>query len=539
MAIPFLNNVSLNNNEIQNVKLHNTANIPSPSPGHIYFDTDDSIAKYWNGSSWVELTANTDNYVDGASLIGTDLVLTRTGSLSDLIVDLSSLSDNTTYSLGIGQDDINSATIELIPSVGDTQAVTINGVTNQTKITEDVGLDGAIYVGLADDVIIENTLTVQGNTVINTTGAVDNLILSSTDTTTAGAPDIVLYANAPATNNNTLGTIVFQGKNGMVPSSSDKLTYAGLFSHIIDKDSNQSILAVTAHKGNGPGAQATVANFSITGVNNGGNGVMLINPNSGYDTADYNLDVNGDFRVVDDARFESNVEILGNLTVIGTVTTNNVETVSTSNGVIFEGNAADDNEVTLLAQTVTADRTIVLPDASGTVALTSQLPTVNNGELSITVSGTGLTATSTSFTANQSGNSSITIAHADTSTQTSVNNSGRTYIQDITLDTYGHITGISSATETVVNTQLATASALIDVSAMGSNTTASFTHGLASKNLIVQLYDVTTGEVVYADIDHTSTSAISVIFASTPVNDIRVVIIDAKDTLTDKTVTYS
>ena len=46
----------------------------------------------------------------------------------------------------------------------------------------------------------------------------------------------------------------------------------------------------------------------------------------------------------------------------------------------------------------------------------------------------------------------IKISHADTSTQSSVNNSGRTYIQDITIDTYGHVTGIASATETVVNT---------------------------------------------------------------------------------------
>lgn len=35
--------------------------------------------------------------------------------------------------------------------------------------------------------------------------------------------------------------------------------------------------------------------------------------------------------------------------------------------------------------------------------------------------------------------------HADTSSQSSVNNSGSTYIQDITLDTYGHVTGITSA----------------------------------------------------------------------------------------------
>ena len=41
---------------------------------------------------------------------------------------------------------------------------------------------------------------------------------------------------------------------------------------------------------------------------------------------------------------------------------------------------------------------------------------------------------------------SIKIEHADTSTQASVNNSGYTYIQDITLDTYGHLTAITSAT---------------------------------------------------------------------------------------------
>jgi len=54
--------------------------------------------------------------------------------------------------------------------------------------------------------------------------------------------------------------------------------------------------------------------------------------------------------------------------------------------------------------------------------------------------GAGLTLSGTEFT------------HTDSSSQASVNNSGRTYIQDITLDTYGHITGIVSATETVTNT---------------------------------------------------------------------------------------
>ena len=46
----------------------------------------------------------------------------------------------------------------------------------------------------------------------------------------------------------------------------------------------------------------------------------------------------------------------------------------------------------------------------------------------------------------------IRISHSDTSSQGSVNGSGRTYIQDITLDTYGHVTGIGTATETYTYT---------------------------------------------------------------------------------------
>lgn len=43
-------------------------------------------------------------------------------------------------------------------------------------------------------------------------------------------------------------------------------------------------------------------------------------------------------------------------------------------------------------------------------------------------------------------------AHPAVSASPSVDNSGRTYIQDITLDSFGHIIGITSATETVTDT---------------------------------------------------------------------------------------
>jgi hypothetical protein len=68
-----------------------------------------------------------------------------------------------------------------------------------------------------------------------------------------------------------------------------------------------------------------------------------------------------------------------NLTVTGNITVNNVEMVSTSSGVIFEGATVNDFETTLNVVDPTEDRTILLPNASGTVALTSQVDNIVNG----------------------------------------------------------------------------------------------------------------------------------------------------------------
>ena len=89
-----------------------------------------------------------------------------------------------------------------------------------------------------------------------------------------------------------------------------------------------------------------------------------------------------------------------------------------------------------------------LATATETVVNTNTIP--NNA--TITLSAGGALTGGGNFTTDQSSNETITFNHSDTSSQGSVNNSGRTYIQDITLDGYGHVTGINSATETVTNT---------------------------------------------------------------------------------------
>ena len=77
--------------------------------------------------------------------------------------------------------------------------------------------------------------------------------------------------------------------------------------------------------------------------------------------------------------------------------------------------------------------------------------TVSVGNGTLTVQGTGALGGSGTFTANQSGNSTISISHDDTSSQGSVNNSGATVVQDVTLDGYGHVTGLGSHTLTLAN----------------------------------------------------------------------------------------
>lgn len=67
--------------------------------------------------------------------------------------------------------------------------------------------------------------------------------------------------------------------------------------------------------------------------------------------------------------------------------------------IVYEGATADDFETTLVAADPTADRTITFPDKSGTVAMTSDLPSntsLTSGSGSYSISGTTMTISDTS-----------------------------------------------------------------------------------------------------------------------------------------------
>ena len=77
-------------------------------------------------------------------------------------------------------------------------------------------------------------------------------------------------------------------------------------------------------------------------------------------------------------------------------------------------------------------------DATTEAAITSAGFTKTTGTVTGVTAGSGITGGGTSGT--------VTINHADTSGQGSINNSGNTVIQDISVDTYGHITSMTSKT---------------------------------------------------------------------------------------------
>ena len=67
------------------------------------------------------------------------------------------------------------------------------------------------------------------------------------------------------------------------------------------------------------------------------------------------------------------VTITGNLTVQGTQTTVNSTTVEVQNAMVFEGSTEDAHETTLTTVEPTADRTIRLPNISGTLSVDGQI----------------------------------------------------------------------------------------------------------------------------------------------------------------------
>lgn len=168
-----------------------------------------------------------------------------------------------------------------------------------------------------------------------------------------------------------------------------------------------------------------------------------------------------DTTLMTSAAINDRIESFGYSTTTGTVTS--VGTTGTVNGITLTGTVTSSGNLTLggtlgsitvsqlagsalttSAESFADNDTTLMTSAAINDRIESFGYTTNVGDITGVTAGSGLTGGGTSGT--------VTLNHEDTSSQASVNNSGRTYIQDVTLDTYGHVTGLVSATETVTDT---------------------------------------------------------------------------------------
>ena len=187
-----------------------------------------------------------------------------------------------------------------------------------------------------------------------------------------------------------------------------------------------------------------------------------------------------------------NVTVSGNLTVSGTTTTINSTTINATTGMVFEGATANDFETILTVTDPTADRTLTLPDSTGTIATqeyaTNAIGTHSSATTSVHgIANTADLATKTyADTAVSTHSSDTTDVHGitDTSalaTKTYADTAVSNHSSDAT-DVHGIADTSALATKTYADTAASTA-ASTSLSSHASDTTD--IHGIADTSILV------------------------------------------------------
>lgn len=450
MAIPFLNNINLDDNQLLNAKLHVTSSAPTSGKGQIYLDSSNGVnkLKYHNGTAFV---------------------------IADATVSASFSTSN--------------GVITFTTSSGSTYTVDIDGrFIKDFIVAGDSGDDQTISNG--------NTLTIAGGTELESVG-------SATDTITINHSDV--------TRTNTTGSALtpdFGGNvdviTGVTSNARGHITGVETTNITIPQNDSIDVTAITTNAAYYPTFVSAAGDVAVN-IDGSGADKLSYNPHSQTLTVK-NLVVDGTQTILDET-----VQVVENSTIL------------------FEGATADDFETKLTVVDPTADRTISLPDESGTVVLNA-FKTVSadtNSAVADSATDTLTIAGGNGITTEATANSdTITINHDDTSSQASVDNSGNTVIQDVTLDTYGHVTGLVSKTiEVPTDREFVVALDASDSNVAKSTNTYTVTHSLNSRDVMVEVYHTSNYDTIFVDITRATVNTITVAFAASVTDgDYRVLI---------------
>ena len=364
MAKKFLTSLDLSKCELLNASIHNLASAPSsPADGQIYFNTSDGQMYFYNGSSWQSMAGDITSVSSSA---GTGISITESTSASGEYTATISLSHLGLESLVdpdadriLFWDDSAGATGWLSLGTGlafDGTSLTLSGIANSSLTNSSVtvvagdGLTGGGQVELGGSITIDVSTT----TGIDTNGdairlkgadALSNNYLPKWDDTAGELVDSIVYGDGTNIGINTsapeadlhvvgkangVGTVLIETDSA---GEADP-DFASLHFRVADNEGAWKKFAIIAENTGHPdgmgalhialnstegvGDSAVIADAKMTFLSDGTVGVGTLNPDTNY-----LLDVNGAMHVA------------GNLTVDGTVTYINSNTVEIGDSTIL------------------------------------------------------------------------------------------------------------------------------------------------------------------------------------------------------------
>ena len=467
-SLKYLVHLDLLQNELQNVRLQQLSSAPtSPSPvtGQMYYNTGDNKAYVYNGSDWVDVMQQTSTYT-----LPEATATVRGG------IELASNTDN-----------------PVVPNAVSSTA----GRTYGLQLTS--GGQGVINVPW-----------------VNTTYSVGDGGLTTNDFTNADHSKL----NAIEPTADVTDATNVEAAGALMDSEVTNLAQVKAFDSSDYATDTQGDLADTAH---GWGNHASAGYSTATGVENSADVTDAQNVRAALNSAmGSNTLTIGDGSTV--------TTFPGSIVVTGDTTYHN-ETIQIveNNTISFEGATADAHEVHLTSADATADRTITLPDATGTVALTSNITGTNSGtntgdETKSSIEGLAIqtvgAVTSGSWTATD-----VAVSHGGTGASTAADartNLGLTYASDAEA-----LAG--SLDNVVVTPGNLAARSYRETIGDASNTSFTVNHALGTKDVMVQLYDGSSGATVVAQVVRDDANNITVSFNTAPTDDDVIVLVNKID----------
>lgn len=619
MAIPFLNNIDLSDNQLLNAKLQITGTAPAAEQGQVYFNSAAGFLKprVYDGAAWL-------NILDTTSVISGTYVSSTVTSNVDLTLDLSAVDGTSTAASRFLTKDNEWATIPF----GDITAVlagTYINIDNSTGPEPTVNHDLTTRTDTASAASpgSAGTFTTIDSVTTNTTGHITALNLK---TITLPLSDAYTSWNLSG-DSGTLQTILsgntalFTGgtKITTAVAATDVLTithdaqaqtdttstaapgYLGTFTAIdtVSRDSTGHVTGVNVKTITIPASDDTTYNLTTAPT---GTAVRLtdgVTPDdvtisgtagrtamSRINASELRVDLTDDVTIVNDLTVGNNVTLTGgNLDVTGTgsftgqVTIPQVPTADTdaaskhyvdqavTGALSYQGayNAATNTPdldsspssdiKTGWTYTVTVEGLffteqvrvgdVLIANNNAPTTLAEWTTVQNNIDLaSLTTVGIGNVAPGEAMNvAYSNGTATVSVEKSSATNMGAVIVKGTDPI-NVSYDTSGNATvGIEDSAAAQKGAVIVSAGTGISVAYVAgeatvtntetnsSNTyavtitdTATITHSLGTKDVIIQLYDVTTNETVYADVERGSTSEATITFAATPTNSVRVLV---------------